>query len=94
MTLVDYIKRQSFKPGKNQNCNLRRHLKTIHKISPKLHPAKSKWDSIPGGRVKNEKERQERIRKSKRLWARKYRLRRKAEVEEAASVLCMISDRV
>ncbi|KAF9271932.1 hypothetical protein BGZ88_005419, partial [Linnemannia elongata] len=85
---------RAFKPGKNQNCNLRRHLKIIHNISLKLHPAKSNWDSIPGGRVKNEKERQECIRRSKRLWARKHRLRHKAEVEEAASVLCMISDEV
>ncbi|KAG0284161.1 hypothetical protein BGZ97_008283, partial [Linnemannia gamsii] len=39
-------------------------------------------------KCKDDNEREERTRKSKRLWARKYRLRRK--VEEAASVLCKL----
>ncbi|KAG0353854.1 hypothetical protein BGX24_007144 [Mortierella sp. AD032] len=71
-----------FKSIKNQNCNLRRHLKNIHNMSPMMHPPKCKWDSIPNGRVKDAKDRKERNRKSKRLWARRYRLRR--QVEEAA----------
>ncbi|KAF9928022.1 hypothetical protein FBU30_002715 [Linnemannia zychae] len=76
---------RAFKPSKNQNCNLRRHLKNVHNMSPTMHPRKCKWDSLPDGRVKDDKDRKERTRKSKRLWARKYRLRRK--VEEAALVL-------
>ncbi|KAF9188614.1 hypothetical protein BGZ51_000477 [Haplosporangium sp. Z 767] len=78
-----------FKPSKNQNCNLRRHLKNVHNMSPTMHPRKCKWDSLPDGRVKDDKDRKERTRKSKRLWARKFRLRRK--VEEAAMVLSMLS---
>ncbi|KAG0259219.1 hypothetical protein BG011_002774 [Mortierella polycephala] len=78
-----------FKPSKNQNCNLRRHLKNVHNMSPAMHPRKCKWDSLPDGRVKDDKDRKERTRKSKRLWARKFRLRRK--VEEAAMVLSMLS---
>ncbi|KAF9585424.1 hypothetical protein BGW38_002439, partial [Lunasporangiospora selenospora] len=74
--------RRAFKPSKNQNCNLRRHLKNVHNMSPTMHPRKCKWDSLPDGRVKDDKDRKERTRKSKRLWARKFRLRRK--VEEAA----------
>ncbi|KAK5799789.1 hypothetical protein F5H01DRAFT_333482 [Linnemannia elongata] len=83
---------QPFKPSKNENSNLRRHIKNIHKMSPTMHPRKCKWDSIPGGRIKDDKDRNERIRKSKRLWARKTRLRRKAE--EAALGLCMLSQAV
>ncbi|KAF9272274.1 hypothetical protein BGZ88_005015 [Linnemannia elongata] len=83
---------QPFKPSKNENSNLRRHIKNIHKMSPTMHPRKCKWDSIPGGRIKDDKDRNERIRKSKRLWARKTRLRRKAE--EAALGLCMLSEAV
>jgi hypothetical protein len=45
-----------------------------------------KWDSLPDGRVNDDKDRKERTLKSKRLWARKYRSRRK--VEDAALVLC------
>ena len=41
---------------------------------------------------RDDKDRKERTRKSKRLWARKYRLRRK--VEEAALVLSMLSQAV
>ncbi|KAG0276995.1 hypothetical protein BGZ95_006703 [Linnemannia exigua] len=52
------------------------------------HPRKCKWDSIPNGRVKDDKDRRERNRKSKRLWSHKYRLRRR--VEEAALVLSML----
>ncbi|KAG0365725.1 hypothetical protein BGZ54_006283 [Gamsiella multidivaricata] len=80
---------RTFKPSKNQNCNLRRHLKNVHNMSPTIHPRKCKWDSLPDGRVKDDKDRKERTRKSKRLWARKFRLRRK--VEEAAVVLSMLS---
>ncbi|KAF9115118.1 hypothetical protein BGX27_008823 [Mortierella sp. AM989] len=80
---------RAFKPSKNQNCNLRRHLKNVHDMSPTMHPRKCKWDSLPDGRVKDDKDRKERTRKSKRLWARKFRLRRK--VEEAAVVLSMLS---
>ncbi|KAF9120246.1 hypothetical protein BGW39_011545 [Mortierella sp. 14UC] len=83
---------RAFKPSKNQNCNLRRHLKNVHNMSPTMHPRKCKWDSLPDGRVKDDKDRKERTRKSKRLWARKYRLRRK--VEEAALVLSMLSQAV
>ncbi|KAF8967210.1 hypothetical protein BGZ46_000226 [Entomortierella lignicola] len=79
---------RAFKPSKNQNCNLRRHLKNVHNMSPAIHPRKCKWDSLPDGRVKDDKDRKERTRKSKRLWARKFRLRRK--VEEAAVVLSML----
>ncbi|KAG0333249.1 hypothetical protein BG000_009331, partial [Podila horticola] len=68
---------KAFKPSKNQNCNLRRHLKNVHDMSPAIHPRKCKWDSLPDGRVKDDKDRKERTRKSKRLWARKFRLRRK-----------------
>ncbi|KAF9177199.1 hypothetical protein BGZ51_009023 [Haplosporangium sp. Z 767] len=81
-----------FKPSKNQNCNLRRHLKNVHNMSPAMHPRKCKWDSLPDGRVKDDKDRKERTRKSKRIWARKYRLRRK--VEEAAEVLSMLSQAI
>ncbi|KAG0247668.1 hypothetical protein BG011_001097 [Mortierella polycephala] len=81
-----------FKPSKNQNCNLRRHLKNVHNMSPTMHPRKCKWDSLPDGRVKDDKDRKERTRKSKRIWARKYRLRRK--VEEAAEVLSMLSQAI
>ncbi|KAI8598576.1 hypothetical protein EDD21DRAFT_356250 [Dissophora ornata] len=56
---------RAFKPSKNQNWNLRRHLKNVHNMSPRMHP-----------------------RKCKRLWARKYRLRRR--VEEVALVLSML----
>ncbi|KAG0045633.1 hypothetical protein BGZ89_005554 [Linnemannia elongata] len=77
---------QPFKPSKNENSNLRRHIKNIHKMSPTMHPRKCKWDSIPGGRIKDDKDRNERIRKSKRLWARK--------AEEAALGLCMLSEAV
>jgi hypothetical protein len=87
--LLCRICNQPFKPSKNQNSNLRRHLKNIHKLSPTLHPRKSKWDSIPEGRIKDENDRTERTRKSKRLWARKERFRRKAE--EAALGLCMLN---
>ncbi|KAG9327063.1 hypothetical protein KVV02_008693 [Mortierella alpina] len=80
---------RAFKPSKNQNCNLRRHLKNVHNMSPAIHPRKCKWDSLPDGRVKDDKDRKERTRKSKRLWARKFRQRRK--VEEAAVVLSMLS---
>ncbi|KAG0090327.1 hypothetical protein BGZ92_003177 [Podila epicladia] len=80
---------KAFKPSKNQNCNLRRHLKNVHAMSPTIHPRKCKWDSLPDGRVKDDKDRKERTRKSKRLWARKFRLRRK--VEEAAEVLTMLN---
>ncbi|KAF9432663.1 hypothetical protein BGZ76_010503 [Entomortierella beljakovae] len=80
---------RAFKPSKNQNCNLRRHLKNVHNMSPTMHPRKCKWDSLPDGRVKDDKDRKERTRKSKRLWARKFRLRRK--VEEAAVVLSMLN---
>ncbi|KAF9433208.1 hypothetical protein BGZ76_009745 [Entomortierella beljakovae] len=80
---------RAFKPSKNQNCNLRRHLKNVHSMSPTMHPRKCKWDSLPDGRVKDDKDRKERTRKSKRLWARKFRQRRK--VEEAAVVLSMLS---
>ncbi|KAF9386955.1 hypothetical protein CPB97_003124 [Podila verticillata] len=80
---------KAFKPSKNQNCNLRRHLKNVHDMSPTIHPRKCKWDSLPDGRVKDDKDRKERTRKSKRLWARKFRLRRK--VEEAAEVLTMLN---
>ncbi|KAF9942102.1 hypothetical protein BGZ67_003112 [Mortierella alpina] len=80
---------RAFKPSKNQNCNLRRHLKNVHSMSPAIHPRKCKWDSLPDGRVKDDKDRKERTRKSKRLWARKFRQRRK--VEEAAVVLSMLS---
>ncbi|KAF9323365.1 hypothetical protein BG006_001542, partial [Podila minutissima] len=80
---------KAFKPSKNQNCNLRRHLKNVHAMSPAIHPRKCKWDSLPDGRVKDDKDRKERTRKSKRLWARKFRLRRK--VEEAAEVLTMLN---
>ncbi|KAK3804484.1 MAG: hypothetical protein J3R72DRAFT_500068 [Linnemannia gamsii] len=90
--LVCPICSRAFKACKNQNCNLRRHLKNIHNMSPTMHPRKCKWDSIPNGRVKDDKDRKERTRKSKRRWARKYRLRRK--VEEAALVLCMLSQAV
>ncbi|KAF8936716.1 hypothetical protein BGZ58_003830 [Dissophora ornata] len=83
---------RAFKPSKNQNCNLRRHLKNVHNMSPTMHPRKCKWDSLPDGRVKDDKDRKERTRKSKRLWARKFRLRRK--VEEAAVVLSMLSQAV
>lgn len=83
---------KAFKPSKNQNCNLRRHLKNVHDMSPTIHPRKCKWDSLPDGRVKDDKDRKERTRKSKRLWARKFRLRRK--VEEAAVVLSMLSQAV
>ncbi|KAG0273639.1 hypothetical protein BGZ95_010558 [Linnemannia exigua] len=76
--------------------NLRRHLKNIHNMPPTMHPRRSDWDSIPNGRVKDDEDRKERLRKSKCLWARKYRLRRKVEVEveEAALVLCMLSKAV
>ncbi|KAK5799794.1 hypothetical protein F5H01DRAFT_356921 [Linnemannia elongata] len=80
---------QPFKPSKNENPNLRRHIKNIHKISSTMHPRECKWDSIPDGRIKDDKDRKERIRKSKRLWARKTRLRRKA-----ALGLCMLSQAV
>ncbi|KAF9979061.1 hypothetical protein BGZ75_009841 [Mortierella antarctica] len=83
---------RAFKPSKNQNCNLRRHLKNVHNMSPTMHPRKCKWDSLPDGRVKDDKDRKERTRKSKRLWARKFRQRRK--VEEAAVVLSMLSQAV
>jgi hypothetical protein len=83
---------RAFKPSKNQNCNLRRHLKNVHNMSPTMHPRKCKWDSLPDGRVKDDKDRKERTRKSMRLWARKFRLRRK--VEEAAVVLSMLSQAV
>ncbi|KAI7817078.1 hypothetical protein BC939DRAFT_481454 [Gamsiella multidivaricata] len=83
---------RAFKPSKNQNCNLRRHLKNVHNMSPAIHPRKCKWDSLPDGRVKDDKDRKDRTRKSKRLWARKFRLRRK--VEEAAVVLSMLSQAV
>ncbi|KAG0216388.1 hypothetical protein BGX28_002858 [Mortierella sp. GBA30] len=83
---------RAFKPSKNQNCNLRRHLKNVHNMSPTMHPRKCKWDSLPDGRVKDDKDRKERTRKSKRLWARKFRLRRK--VEEAAVVLSMLSQAI
>ncbi|KAG9062393.1 hypothetical protein KI688_005308 [Linnemannia hyalina] len=83
---------RAFKPSKNQNTNLRRHIKNIHNMSPTMHPRKCKWDSIPDGRIKDDKDRKERTRKSKRLWARKSRLRRKAE--EAALGLCMLSQAV
>ncbi|KAF9904113.1 hypothetical protein EC991_003088 [Linnemannia zychae] len=76
---------RAFKACKNQNCNLRKHLKNVHNMSPTMHPRKCKWDSIPNGRVKDDKDRKKRNRKSKRLWAHKYRLRRR--VEEAALVL-------
>jgi hypothetical protein len=59
-----------------------------------MHPRKSKWDLLPNGRVKDDNDRKERKSKSKRLRARKHRLRRKTKVEEAASVLCMLSDAV
>ncbi|KAF9538911.1 hypothetical protein EC957_006024, partial [Mortierella hygrophila] len=84
---------RAFKPSKNQNSNLRRHIKIIHNMSPTMHPRKCIWDSIRNGRVKDDKDRKDRTRKSKRLWARKYRLRRRVErrkVEEAALVLCML----
>ncbi|KAG0046443.1 hypothetical protein BGZ83_008401 [Gryganskiella cystojenkinii] len=80
---------RAFKPSKNQNCNLRRHLKNVHNMSPTMHPRKCKWDSLPDGRVKDDKDRKERTRKSKRIWAQKFRQRRK--VEEAAVVLSMLS---
>ncbi|KAG9072921.1 hypothetical protein KI688_000702 [Linnemannia hyalina] len=83
---------RAFKPSKNQNTNLRRHLQNIHNMSPTTHPRKCKWDSIPDGRVKDDKDRKERTRKSKRLSARKTRPRRKAE--EAALGLCMLSQAV
>ncbi|KAG9066858.1 hypothetical protein KI688_012770 [Linnemannia hyalina] len=83
---------QPFKPSKNQNTNLRRHLKNIHNMSPTMHPRKCKWDSIPDGRIKDDKDRKERTRQSKRLSARKTRLRHKAE--EAALGLCMLSQAV
>ncbi|KAG0270223.1 hypothetical protein DFQ27_009601 [Actinomortierella ambigua] len=83
---------RAFKPSKNQNCNLRRHLKNVHNMSPTIHPRKCKWDSLPDGRVKDDKDRKERTRKSKRLWARKFRLRRK--VEEAAVVLSMLREAI
>jgi hypothetical protein len=83
---------RAFKPCKNQNSNLRRHIKNIHNMSPTMHPRKCKWDSIPDGRVKDDKDRKERSRKNKRLWARKTRLRRKAE--EAALGLCRLSQAV
>ncbi|KAF9083058.1 hypothetical protein BGX29_003418, partial [Mortierella sp. GBA35] len=83
---------QAFEPSKNQNCNLRRHLKNIHNMSPTMHPRKNKWDSLPDGRYKDDEDRKGRIRKSKRIWARKDRLRRKAE--EAALGLCMLSQAV
>ncbi|KAF9143995.1 hypothetical protein BG015_000238 [Linnemannia schmuckeri] len=83
---------QVFKPAKNQNCNLRRHIKNIHNMSPTMHPRRCKWDSLPGGRIKDDKERKERIRKSKRIWARKSRLRRKTD--EAALGLCMLNQSV
>ncbi|OAQ32493.1 hypothetical protein K457DRAFT_16501 [Linnemannia elongata AG-77] len=70
---------QPFKPKHSQNVT-------------NNAPRKCKWDSIPGGRIKDDKDRNERIRKSKRLWARKTRLRRKAE--EAALGLCMLSQAV
>ncbi|KAF9407749.1 hypothetical protein BGZ94_002578, partial [Podila epigama] len=80
---------KGFKPSKNQNCNLRRHLKNVHTLSPTIHPRKCKWDSLPAGRVKDDKDRKERTRNSKRLWARKFRLRQR--VEEAAEVLTMLN---
>ncbi|GJJ72287.1 hypothetical protein EMPS_04644 [Entomortierella parvispora] len=83
---------RAFKPSKNQNCNLRRHLKNVHNMSPTMHPRKCKWDSLPDGRVKDDKDRKERTRKSKRIWAQKFRQRRK--VEEAAVVLSMLSQAV
>ncbi|KAG0198140.1 hypothetical protein BGX33_012574 [Mortierella sp. NVP41] len=78
-----------FQPSKNQNCNLRRHLRNTHKMSSTMHPRKNKWDSIPDGRIKDDEDRTERTRRSKRLWARKERHRRK--VEDAALVLCTLS---
>ncbi|KAG0059638.1 hypothetical protein BGZ89_000244, partial [Linnemannia elongata] len=51
-----------------------------------------KWDSMPDGRIKDDKDRKERIRKSKGLWARKTRLRHKAE--EAALGLYMLMQAV
>jgi hypothetical protein len=33
---------RAFKSCKNQNSNLRRHLKNIHNLSPKMHPRKCK----------------------------------------------------
>ncbi|KAK3817128.1 MAG: hypothetical protein JOS17DRAFT_758352 [Linnemannia elongata] len=83
---------QAFKPSENQNSNLRRHLKNIHNMSPTMHPRKCKWDSLPDGRIKDDKDRKERTRKSKRLWARKTRHCRKAE--EAALGLYMLSQAV
>ncbi|KAG0295903.1 hypothetical protein BGZ97_004686 [Linnemannia gamsii] len=83
---------RAFKLSKNQNSNLRRHLKNIHNMSPSMHPRKCKWDSIPNGRVKDDKDREERTRKTKRLWARKERLRRKTD--EAALGLCMLNQAV
>ncbi|KAH7047874.1 hypothetical protein BKA57DRAFT_493245 [Linnemannia elongata] len=83
---------RDFKLSPNQNCNLRRHLKNFHNMSPTMHPRKSKWNSLPDGRIKDDKDRKERKSKSKRLWARKTRLRRKAE--EAALGLCMLSQGV
>ncbi|KAG0344847.1 hypothetical protein BG004_004123 [Podila humilis] len=84
---------RAFKASKNQNCNLRRHLKNVHDLSPaEIHPRKCKWDSLPDGRVKDDKDRKERTRKSKRMWARKFRLKRK--VEEAAEVLTMLGNQV
>ncbi|KAF9081216.1 hypothetical protein BGX23_001121 [Mortierella sp. AD031] len=85
--LLSHVCSRAFNPSKNRNCKLRRHLKNVHNMSPTIHPCKCKWDSLPDGHVKDDKDRRERTRKSKRLWARKYRLRRR--VEDAALALSM-----
>ncbi|OAQ34654.1 hypothetical protein K457DRAFT_13873 [Linnemannia elongata AG-77] len=48
---------RDFKPSPNQNCNLRRHLKNVHNMSSTMHPRKSKWNSLPDGRIKDDKDR-------------------------------------
>lgn len=76
-----------FNPSKNRKYKSRRNLKNVH-MSPRMHPCKREWDSLPNGRVIDNKECRERTRKSKGLPARKYHLRRR--VEEAALVLNML----
>lgn len=88
--LACYVCTRTFVKCKNQNSNLRRHIKVVHGMSPSMHPPKCRWDSLPMGRVKDDVDRKERTRKSQRNWARKFRQRRK--IEEAAMILCMLKN--
>jgi len=63
----------TFKESKNQYYSFRRHLFTKHNVPKDSFPKRSKWDSIPNGRVKDDADKKRRIRQSKKKYARNFR---------------------